>query len=104
MRQRNQHPGSPRFERFVRFLVCSLGVLLVVTVSAGATSLGPSNAQRQLIAQAEARHLLTLTTLPSGATRLARWTPKLGGGMRRAAAVPSGDIVDLTHWYLAPGG
>lgn len=78
---------------------------LVASMPVSAASLGPTNQQRQVLARTEAHHLVTLATLPAGSTRLASWTPALGPGLRGPAASPSApDQVDLTHFYLAPGG
>lgn len=78
---------------------------LVASMPVSAASLGPTNQQRQVLARTEAHHLVTLATLPAGSTRLATWTPALGPGLRAPAASPSApDQVDLTHYYLAPGG
>lgn len=90
-------------------LVTLVGAL-VITGSftmplADATSLGASNTQRKALALQEAHHLLTLATLPQGSTRLATWNGADGPALSSTSPVSGDpDQVDLTEYFLAPGG
>jgi len=73
--------------------------------SAGANTLGPTNAQRSVLAHAKARQLLTLATLPSHATRITSWIAADGKQLATPYALPGQpDLVDKTEFFLAPSG
>jgi hypothetical protein len=77
----------------------------VVSLPASASSLGPNNSQRKVLASTEAHHLLKLATLPKGSVRLAHWIAADGTALLSAPGTPTNpDQVDLTEFFLAPGG
>ena len=92
-----------------RGLVLSAVVLSLTTIAsslrANASSLEPSNAQRIVLAKAEARHLLTLAIYPKGSRHIATWI-KADGNQLSTPMTPTGNVnqVDITGFYLAPSG
>lgn len=85
-------------------LVSALTVTVsLLAPSANASSLGPSNAQRRELALSQARHLLTLATVPDGATKLSAWISSDGPALLHASAeMDDPDQVDLTEFFLVP--
>lgn len=76
-----------------------------VSLPATASSLGPTNSQRKVLASTEAHQLLRLATLPAGSTRLAHWIAADGTALFSAPGTPTNpDQVVLTEFFLAPGG
>lgn len=75
------------------------------TPSASASTLGPTNAQRSVLAHAKAKQLLTLAILPPHSTRLRTWIAADGKQLAKPMAVPDNpDLVDETAFYLATPG
>jgi hypothetical protein len=66
---------------------------------------GLSSSKRRVLANAEARHLLTLPALPLGSKRIPRWIAPAGKVLATPAVLPSTPyLVDVTYYYLVPGG
>ncbi|MDE3082243.1 MAG: hypothetical protein KGJ39_02350 [Acidobacteriota bacterium] len=94
---------SARHLSVVAFAV-SLATLSAVTV-ASASPLGPTNSQRRALAVLEARHLLEVVDLPSGARGVARTDLALGRFLSSSGALSADpDQVDLTRFYLVARG
>jgi hypothetical protein len=66
---------------------------------------GLSGGKRRVLATAEAKHLLTLPPLPHGSRRIPKWIAADGRGLATPAYPPSTPFqVDVTYYYLVPGG
>lgn len=86
-------------------VVLTAAVTFIVFPPSYLAASGLSSGKRRVLANEEARHLLTLTPLPLGSKRIPKWIAPAGKALATPAYVPTTPFqVDVTYYYLVPGG
>jgi hypothetical protein len=86
-------------------IVLVAAISFIVFPPSDTVAFGLTSGKRRVLAIAEAKHLLTLPPLPNGSKRIPTWIAADGRALANPAYEPNGPKrVDVTYYYLVPGG